>query len=557
MSRNVLKSSLQNASFNIIFQILFRCVTFVLNAFIIRYVGQDVLGIMNVRLLLLESTILFLSREPLLKACLTDTKSHNWAQVINQIWLSVPLSGLLSICLVYVWINVLSSTDDQYLMQYQIGCYAVAFSCVIDQIAQPVQLVAQSYCFVKLKVIFETIYITARTITFVILVINNPENAIHAFSIAQVSSSLLLCLLYYEFFYYYIKKFNNIKVKDDFKSDMEKRLFGDMQDFKFKSILDFIPGFMSNNDKPLNKKLTILTISFAKQSVIKQVLTEGEKYVMTISPVLTFSQQSMYDIVNNLGSLAARFIFRPIEDSAYFYFTQMIKRDSTLTQQDQKSVSEATIVLSHLCKVVTSIGLIAVFFGNSYSYTLLFLYGGTSLTETNLPTVLLKCHCIAVLLLAVNGVTECYVFATMNNKQLDRYNYLMVLFSISFLLLSYILTMFLGPVGFIFANCLNMAARIMHSVYYISHKYKDTNYKPLDGLIPGKFFIFSLILSLFVTKWSEHFYLENVTMKSTLIHILIGAICFLITISIWVYENKHLATIGFNKYKRRLSFKSD
>lgn len=29
---------------------------------------------------------------------------------------------------------------------------------------------------------------------------------------------------------------------------------------------------------------------------------------MTISPVLSFSQQSMYDIVNNLGSLAARLV---------------------------------------------------------------------------------------------------------------------------------------------------------------------------------------------------------------------------------------------------------
>lgn len=48
-------------------------------------------------------------------------------------------------------------------------------------------------------------------------------------------------------------------------------------------------------------------MSFVKQSVIKQVLTEGERYVMTISPVLTFSQQSIYDIVNNLGSLAARY----------------------------------------------------------------------------------------------------------------------------------------------------------------------------------------------------------------------------------------------------------
>lgn len=60
-------------------------------------------------------------------------------------------------------------------------------------------------------------------------------------------------------------------------------------------------------DKVLNTNLCILTISFIKQCIVKQILTEGERYVMTISPVLTFSQQSMYDIINNLGSLAARY----------------------------------------------------------------------------------------------------------------------------------------------------------------------------------------------------------------------------------------------------------
>lgn len=86
----------------------------------------------------------------------------------------------------------------------------------------------------------------------------------------------------------------------------------------------------------------------------------------------------------------------------------------------QRLVSEAVTVLSQLCKVVSSIGLIVIVFGNAYSHTLLYLYGGNTLIATKLPTVLLKCHCIAVLLLAVNGVTECYVFATMNNKQLDK-----------------------------------------------------------------------------------------------------------------------------------------
>lgn len=61
-----------------------------------------------------------------------------------------------------------------------------------------------------------------------------------------------------------------------------------------------------------------------------------------------------------------------------------------------------------------------VVFGQTYSYTLLYLYGGKALTESDLPTSLLRFHCFSVLLLAVNGVTEGFVFATMSNEQLNR-----------------------------------------------------------------------------------------------------------------------------------------
>lgn len=63
----------------------------------------------------------------------------------------MPLSGVLGVVLVYVWLNVLTTTEEQYLTQYQIGCYAIALSCVLNQITQGVLLVAQSFCFVKLK----------------------------------------------------------------------------------------------------------------------------------------------------------------------------------------------------------------------------------------------------------------------------------------------------------------------------------------------------------------------------------------------------------------------
>jgi oligosaccharide translocation protein RFT1 len=483
-----------------------------------------------------------------MKACLTDTKSHNWAQVINQIWLSVPITAILSLGLVYVWINVLSPTDEIYISQYRLGCYAIALSCIVEQVTQSVVLVAQSFCFVKLKVVFETIYIVSRTLIFVYLVVKSPNEAINAFSVAQIASAVILCFLYYGFFFWYIDRLNVIKSGKT--SGAKKTIFSDMNDFPFTSINDFFPGVMENYERVLNKDLCVLTISFGKQSVIKQVLTEGERYVMTISPVLTFSQQSMYDIVNNLGSLAARFIFRPIEDSAYFYFTQMIKRDEPVAKQDQRHISESATVLSQLCNVVTSIGLIVVVFGQSYSHTVLYLYGGNKLVANYLPVTLLRFHSFAIVLLAINGVTEGYVFATMSNKQLDRYNYVMVIFSVSFLVISYVLTNIFGPVGFILANCVNMLARIIHSLIYINKKYKSTSYKPLEGLVPDRKFIAILVISGVATKLSETFN------SSLALHILIGAVFFVVTLGVWAVENKSLLRLGYDKY-RRMSTKND
>jgi len=71
---------------------LCRILTFGINAYIVRNVGREVLGIMNVRLLLLESTLLFLSREAINRAALSANSQQrdkcSWAQLINQMWLT-------------------------------------------------------------------------------------------------------------------------------------------------------------------------------------------------------------------------------------------------------------------------------------------------------------------------------------------------------------------------------------------------------------------------------------------------------------------------------------
>lgn len=549
MSRNLLKSSVENASFSIVFQVLFRCLTFVINAWVLRHVGHDVIGIMNVRLLLLESSILFLSREPFLRACLGHKNGPTWPQVINQMWLTLPVSVIFSFLFLYIWLHVLSLGHPEYKTQYAFGCWSVAISCVIELLSASVALVAQIFCFVKLRVALDTIHILVRTVIFLAILIYDTNKALIAFSLAQVFSAATVTVSYYVFFHWYIKKLNHYKEVNTDKTNLKfGKYFQYMEDFPFKSVKEFLPCKIRNADGSLDPKLCTLTISFAKQGFVKQILTEGEKYVMSVSPVLSLSEQATYDVVNNLGSLAARFIFRPIEESGYFYFTQMIDRNTEIKGQDKNKVSESCIVLCQLCKIVTSIGLIVLVFGQSYARTLLLLYGGEGFVGSGLPVLLMRCHCLAVILLAINGVTECYSFATMTNNQLDRYNYLMVFFSVSFLVLSYVLTNLFGPVGFILSNCINMLARIFHSTYFIKNKFKSTSYKPLDGLMIGKVFGGALLAAGLICKVSE----IRISPYSQIIHVVCGSVVLVLVMSAWAYENWQLLEFVYNKYVKKI-----
>lgn len=86
-----------------------------------------------------------------------------------------------------------------------------------------------------------------------------------------------------------------------------------------------------------------LTWSFFKQSFLKQILTEGERYIMTFFSVLSFGDQGVYDIVNNLGSMVARFVFLPIEESFYIFFANILERGRGVHKQEQVCVVESSV----------------------------------------------------------------------------------------------------------------------------------------------------------------------------------------------------------------------
>ncbi|XP_072437796.1 man(5)GlcNAc(2)-PP-dolichol translocation protein RFT1 isoform X3 [Chiloscyllium punctatum] len=524
-SQEALTNAAKLTSYSAGLQVLFRLLSFLLNAYTMRYVSKETIGIVNVRLTLLYSTVVFLAREAFRKACLNVGVEQKWAQVINLLWLTVPLGVLWSLLLGWVWLHLVTTPDPALIPHYEVGVAAFGLSAIVELLSEPLWILAQVHMLVRLKVIAESLAIVAKCVLTVLCVTIVPHWGLYIFSVAQVRD--------------FIQKKTTLLAKPN-KPDTERMLLrststlsllysgclltcyvlyfmkyigsqeAQRKSFPLSTVSDVLPKYHCNQPI-IDLRLAVLTWSFYKQSFLKQILTEG-----------------VYDVVNNLGSLVARFMFLPIEESFYVFFVKVLERGKDIGHQKQEDVSMAANVLEMLMKLMMLIGLTITVFGYSYSHLALNIYGGSMLSSGPGPT-LLRCYCVYVLLLAINGVTECFTFAAMSKEEVDRYNFMMLALSLTFLGFSYCLTWWQGGVGFILANCLNMGLRITHSLQYISRYFKHSKSQPLKGLlIPGPLLLVYLGSGI-VTALSQATLSEQCLM-SQLVHVLLGALCFSITL---------------------------
>lgn len=79
----------------------------------------------------------------------------------------------------------------------------------------------------------------------------------------------------------------------------------------------------------------------------------------------------------------------------------------------------------------------------------------------------------------------------------------MLLFSLIFLSSSLFFTNLLGGVGFILANCVNMATRIAHSCHFIHSFFSPTTHSPLVDALPSMYSLAALVAAFLSTTGSE------------------------------------------------------
>ncbi|XP_043443568.1 protein RFT1 homolog [Prionailurus bengalensis] len=511
-SREVLGQAARLASSGLLLQVLFRLITFVLNAFILRFLSKEIVGIVNVRLTLLYSTTVFLAREAFRRACLSGGAQRDWNQTFNLLWLTVPLGMFWSLLLGWVWLQLLEVPDPNAVPHYGSGVVLFGLSAVVELLGEPFWVLAQAQMFVKLKVIAESLSVILKSVLTAFLVLWSPHWGLYIFSLAQLFYTAVLVLCYVIYF---------TKLLGSSESTKQQTL-------PVSRMTDMLPS-ITRSRAFVNWKEAKLTWSFFKQSFLKQILTEGERYIMTFLNVLNFGDQGVYDIVNNLGSLVARLIFQPIEESFYIFFAKVLERGKDATLQKQEDMAVAATVLESLLKLALLAGLTITIFGFAYSQLALDIYGGVMLSSGSGP-VLLRSYCLYVLLLAINGVTECFTFAAMSKEEVDRYNFTMLALSSSFLVLSYLLTQWCGSVGFILANCFNMGIRITQSLCFIHRYYRKSPHRPLVGLCLSPALLGAFALSGGITGISEVLLCCEQGWPARLAHIAVGALCLGMTV---------------------------
>ena len=131
--------------------IVLRLITFILNAIILRHISGEVLGIVNVRLLLLFDTIIFISREAFRKACLKKPSNGDWKGTFNLVWLSVPIGILSSLFLCYIWTCHFEQPSSTLRDQYVMAVILVCASAIIELCHEPFFIIGQIFMWVKFR----------------------------------------------------------------------------------------------------------------------------------------------------------------------------------------------------------------------------------------------------------------------------------------------------------------------------------------------------------------------------------------------------------------------
>ncbi|KAL7067563.1 putative oligosaccharide translocation protein RFT1 [Cryptosporidium serpentis] len=403
--------------------IISKSLTFILNIYITRNSGPELLGIGQMSLGLI--TILSLSMNRLcfrrtalkrpdyvdiLKKDFKDQNNELWfISGVNCCWLSVVFSFFITFILYFIWISKPPSSiiaKRDLLKEYNLAVLVVCISSIFEILAEPLLyfIISDGHFFIK--AIIETVSNISRSLFLVYSTISwSNSTIILSYSFSQLSYSIVLLTLTYIFHRYL--SINYIS----FNTLLPQRI-------KCGQSLLFI--------LPYHKDYLRRLFMMALQSIVTD---EIDKLLL----LYFFNNQdwSTYSVIFNLANAVVRIFFAPIEDMALTQFCtiKVINKKDDKTENIIKEKYWETynsfLPLRQFLFIELFLGIAVISLGCPLAYEILFLLYGKYWTNQEIMG-LFKLQIYNIFLLSLNGIMETYFYSQANSQWLVRFQKLSV-----------------------------------------------------------------------------------------------------------------------------------
>jgi oligosaccharide translocation protein RFT1 len=238
------------------------------------------------------------------------------------------------------------------------------------------------------------------------------------------------------------------------------------------------------------------------------------------------------------GSLVARIVFQPIEESSRIFFSKSLSSSSWSSEKEKDALKTAVELLSTILLLFTYFLLLLVTFGPPYLSLATALVLPPRYLQTSAPSIL-RAYRFYLPVMACNGVLEAFFASVCTPADLQAQSRMMAAASVSLVMTaiggSRVLGM--GDAALVWANTVSMAVRALYAWRFVRGYCAARGQPNLIGwstLLPQRGVIIAFAAAAVCTRRSEAAYagvrLSVLAQKG---HIAVGGVSLIICLLSW------------------------